>query len=161
MIVIDKNFYPKKEALKRCEDFMKNSTVFFSDGSFTAGKNEGGYGFISLGKVNARESGVAPAKTPVEMELQAIKHTLIYLNFNKDKMDDTKIVIFNDCLNAISKIKQYTENPNKPESLLDEIYALLKALSDKDLLICWLKKESLKYHEQVDSLSKVARTVER
>ena len=76
-------------------------------------------------------------------------------------MDDTKIVIFNDCLNAISKIKQYTENPNKPESLLDEIYALLKALSDKDLLICWLKKESLKYHEQVDSLSKAARTVER
>lgn len=161
MIVIDKNFYPKATALKRCENFMKTSTVFFADGSFTSGNKKGGYGFISLGKMNAKESGTAPANSPVEMELQAIKHTLIYLNFNKDKMDDTKVVIFNDCLNAISKIKQYTENPNKPESLLDEIYILLKSLNEKDLLICWVKKESLKYHEQVDSLSKSARDMTR
>ena len=56
MIVIDKNFYPKATALKRCEDFMKTSTVFFADGSFTSGKKKGGYGFISLGKMNAKES---------------------------------------------------------------------------------------------------------
>lgn len=161
MFVIDDKYYNKKDALKRCNDFMNKSQVFFSDGSFVKGNIKGGYGFVGLGKNNVEVNGVDVATSPVEMELKAIKHTLAYLNMNKKKLSDLDIVIFNDCLNAISKIKNYVKNPTGANDLLDEIYFLLNSFNDKNISICWVKKESLKYHERVDSLSKAARDMQR
>lgn len=161
MYIIDDKYYNKKEALSRCNEFMKSSVVFFSDGSFVEGKGKGGYGFVSVGGEYVEKSGVDDAKSPVEMELKAIKHTLAYLNMNRQKLTDLDIVIFNDCLNAIGKIKKYVQRPTGANELLDEIYFLLSALSDKNIFICWVKKESLKYHEKVDSLSKAARDMVR
>ncbi|MBD5398323.1 ribonuclease H-like domain-containing protein [bacterium] len=161
MYIVDDKYYNKKEALKRCNEFMKSSVVFFSDGSFVKGKEKGGYGFVSVGSIYVEKSGVDVAKSPVEMELKAIKHTLAYLNMNREKLNDLDIVIFNDCLNAIGKIKKYVENPTGANKLLDEIHFLLTSLSDKTISICWVKKESLKYHEKVDSLSKMARDMVR
>lgn len=161
MYKIDDKYYNKKDALKRCNEFMESSRVFFSDGSFVEGKGKGGYGFVSVGGEYVEKSGVDDASSPVEMELNAIKHTLAYLNMNKANLGDLDIVIFNDCLNAIGKIKKYVQSPNKSNKILDEIYFLLSALSDKNIFICWVKKESLKYHEKVDSLSKAARDMVR
>lgn len=161
MFSVDDKYYNKKDALKRCNEFMAKSQVFFSDGSFVKGSVKGGYGFVGLGKNNVEIKGVDTATSPVEMELKAIKHTLLYLNVNKKKFTESDIVIFNDCLNAISKIKKYVENPTGANELLDEIYFLLSSIKDKNVSICWVKKESLKYHERVDSLSKAARDMQR
>ena len=161
MFTIDDKYYNKKDALKRCNDFMNTSKVFFSDGSFVKGNTKGGYGFVGLGTDTIEINGTDTATSPVEMKLKAIKHTLAYLNMNKQNLGDLDIVIFNDCLNAISKIKNYTSNPNGSNKLLEEIYFLLSSFNNKNIFICWVKKESLKYHEKVDSLSKAARDMQR
>ena len=155
MYIIDEKYYNKKEATSRCENYLKTSNVFFTDGSFEKGNLNGGYGIIHLGKNTFEKSGIAKATSPIEMELQAIKHTLLYINANKNNIDN--IVIFNDCLCAISKLKKYIDNPNNHSEILKEIAFLLDSLKEKNLLICWLKKETIHYHEKVDSLSKSAR----
>ena len=155
MITVDEKYYNKKEALSRCENYLKTSNVFFTDGSFEKGKTVGGYGIIHTGKNSFEKSGIAKATSPIEMELQAIKHTLLYLNTNKNNIDN--IVIFNDCLCAIGKLKKYIDTPNNNSEILKEIAFLLDSLKEKNLLICWLKKETIHYHEKVDSLSKSAR----
>ena len=157
MIYINDGYCSKKESLDRCKKLMQTSHVFFADGSFVAGKNMGGYAFMKVGDKSFYKKGIDIAFSPVEMELQAIKHTLIYLNSNQNKFNELDIVIFNDCLQSISKIKNYIQNPNKSNKILEEIFMLLLSLNKKNIYIYWIKKEILSYHEQVDSLSKAAR----